>query len=348
MSYYEQRLSEDTALLMREVASLAQLVDQSLQNALRALATDDRGLAYQTVLEDGPINRLTEKVESESHRFMAKHLPSGGHLRRVSSIMRIAVLLERVGDYASTICRHAASMKKPLEGSFKRDVAAMGADALQMYRQALDAFTKEDASLARGTMGFAEQVDRDFVNALAFLRDSVPEKGEVDDLFARLVIIRQLERVSDQAKNLCEETVFAITGETKRRKPMEILVVGKTDDGATQLAAAIAARLHAGKIALSTGGEKAADSVRPDIAAFLSEKGYEVADLQPTDLDGLGRPLGSFKIIVSLDGPVAERVGAVPFECVALEWDLGDSSDVETCYRELAAKLDDLARVVRG
>ena len=57
----------------------------------------DNELAYLTVLGDNPINRNSRKLDSLCHAFIARHLPSAGHLRLMSSIVRVNVALERIG-----------------------------------------------------------------------------------------------------------------------------------------------------------------------------------------------------------------------------------------------------------
>ena len=348
MSHYEERLSADTDRLMAKISDLAGRVDAGLRSAVRALEQEDRDLAYDTILRDGPINRLTEAVEAESHRFMAKHLPSGAHLRFVSSAMRIAILLERMGDYAVTICRHAATLNVPLKGTFKREVSAMAADALQMFSQSLEAFLARDASMAKATMGYAEQVDRDYVNALAILREETSEAIPVEDLFARLVIIRQLERVSDQAKNLCEETVFALTGETKHRKPVPVLVLDKNDDGATHLVAAVAERLHQGKVSVVTAGSNPSATVRQEVSDFLLEHGLAAAGRKPKGLNDLEEPVGAYKVIIALEGRPEDYVGRIPYTSVGLSWEAESGADLEATYRQLAGELGDLVALLRG
>ncbi|MBO6577327.1 MAG: hypothetical protein JJ896_18360 [Rhodothermales bacterium] len=348
MSHYEQRLSQDTEYLMGQVSRLAQFVDRGLRDSVKALESGDTDLAYRTVLRDGPINRLTEEIESDAHRFMAKHLPSGGHLRFVSSTMRIAILLERMGDYAVTISRHAATLKVPLEGAFQREVSAMAADAIQMFGQAMQAFRQKDASMALGTMGYSEQVDRDYVNALTTLEEEDPNQIPIEDLFARLVIIRQLERVSDQAKNLCEETVFALTGETKNRKPVPVLVVNGADDGASHIVALIAERLYGDKLVVETAGVTPAESIRDDVKAFLSERGFDTSSRRPRSLDNLPKPLSSYKVVVSLETPVLERMGSLPYASVGLTWRTEKKDDLDAVYRDLASELGELVKLVRG
>ena len=55
----------------------------------RALLTLDRDLAYATVLGDKPINREIRELDRLCHAFVARHLPSAGHLRFVSSVLRL-------------------------------------------------------------------------------------------------------------------------------------------------------------------------------------------------------------------------------------------------------------------
>lgn len=348
MSYYEQRLSEDTDQLMVEVSRLADMVDKGLEDAVRALRTLDADLAYSTILRDGPINRLTERIEADCHRFIAKHLPSGAHLRFVSSTMRIGVLLERMGDYAVTISRHVPQIETPLSGAFEREVTSMAEDALQMFRQAMEAFRTRDESLARGTMGFAQQVDRDYVNALSMLREKSPDRVSVEDLFSRLVIIRQLERVSDQAKNLCEETVFALTGETKKRKPVRVLLVDEKDDGLTHFVAAFARKRYADKVAITTAGVTPASELDADALAFLLEDGHEVKTRKPKGLADLADSIASFKAVVGLDKASLDTVGRLPFQTVGVRWEVSDPSDLERSAQELSSQLGDLVDLLRG
>ena len=75
---------------------------------------------------------------------------------------------------------------------------------------------------------------------IPFVADLVRE-GErrsrpLKELFALLIILHRMERVADQAKNICEETIFAATGETKPPKTYNILFVDRGNDLASQLA----------------------------------------------------------------------------------------------------------------
>ena len=107
-------------------------------------------------------------------------------------------------------------------------------------------------------MGMADQVERTFDTVFA---DLLAEEGRrrIKDLFGLLVVFNALERVSDQAKNICEETVFAVTGEGKAAKVYNILFIDEDNSCQSQMAEAMARKSfpHAGRY--TSAGRQPAD-----------------------------------------------------------------------------------------
>ena len=110
MTHYEERLEQDLAAIRERVRDITQRVDVALAHATKALITGDRGLANETILGDLVINRRVRKLDGRCHAFVARHLPSAGHLRFVSAVMRLSIALERIGDYAVVIARELGQL----------------------------------------------------------------------------------------------------------------------------------------------------------------------------------------------------------------------------------------------
>jgi phosphate transport system protein len=351
MTQYEQRLQNDLDALRQSVGTLATHVESNLRDAVRALLTLDADLAYRTILKDHPVNRIAEDVEAQAHRFIARHLPSAGHLRFVSSVMRVVVLLERMGDYAVTIGRETVQLERPLEGTFRDEVQAMAQDSLQMFSQAMMAFRERDVSLARGTMGFADQVDRDFSVAFNLLVGEMPATLRPTDLFGRLIVITQLERVSDQAKNLCEETIFALTGETKKRRPVRVLFLDRNDAADTQMAVAIGRKRYGDRGVFRSAGSDPSPAVDPSVISFMEAHGFDLSAARPSAIDWPDEDWADFDVIVTLDGSIRDYLGTVPFHTVALAWEPagdGQGADLPDRYRELSQAIGDLIDTMRA
>ncbi|MDE2995322.1 MAG: hypothetical protein OXT73_01080, partial [Bacteroidota bacterium] len=321
MSLLEQRLANDLQDIQSGILRLGRGVHKALSQATTGLLTGDKALSYRTVLGDHPINREVDTLNLKCHRFIAKHLPSAGHLRFISSSLRIIILIERLGDYAVTISREAAQLDSPLQGSFKTDLEKMASDALDMLEKSLNAYENQDASLAEETAGLAKKVDRDYV--LAYSDLLVPEGGNLSrrDQFGRLVIIRQIERVSDQAKNLCEEVVFAETGETKQRRRYRLLFLDQKDDGMTHMAVALCRKYHADRIAADSMGASPADAIRTDVRELCEHKGLDLSGLDPSGLYKNVSLWANHDVHVTINSDISDYVAELPYGVVPVRWD---------------------------
>lgn len=356
MTHYEQRIEQDLARIRRDLAAVADRVDEALHRATRALLTGDHPLAYQTILGDLPINRAIRQLDRLCHRFIALHLPSAGYLRTISSILRMNIALERIGDYAVTICREVVQLSRPLEGLLRSEIEQMAENTFQMFRQAMRAFNEGNEELARGTRGYADQIDRAFAVAFQSLL-ALGEKGTypLKDLIGFFAILNRYERVSDQSKNICEETVFCVTGETKPAKVYRILFLEPDDAYLSQMAAAIGRKVYPGSGAYQTAGTHPAPALSPELVTFLEQRGHDLSQAAPHAIDWPPEEWRRFHVVVSLNGPISRFLDWVPFQTVALEWTLtpppeGSTPDarLEHDYRQLAARVSELMELLRG
>ncbi len=357
MSHYEQRLERDLNRIKQQLASLAERVEDSLGDATHALLTGNDKLAYATVLSDQAINRESRALDRMCHGFIALHLPSAGHLRLMSAIIRTNLALERLGDYAVTICRESVQLAHRPQGLVARELELMAGESRQMLKQAIAAFTEGSADQAKATMGMADQVERTFDTVFT---DLVGEgtQSSIKDLFAYLVIFNMLERVSDQAKNVCEETVFAVTGEGKAAKVYRILFLDEDNSTLGPMAEAIARKNYPGSGEYLSAGRYAAASIAPALVTFLQERGIDLGDEAPQALELSKQELADYHVIVGLEGPAKSYLDEVPFHTTLLDWDLGGTPGTladdqmrqryEALYREIAVQVSNLMTTLRG
>ncbi len=357
MTHYEERLERDLMVLREHIADMAAQVEAAVKNAMHALLTGNTKLAAATVLADHPVNRLMRKIDRLCHIFIALHLPSAGHLRLLSSIIRANIELERIGDYAATICREVLQLAAPPSGPVATELERLSHDTQFMLSHAIAAFNDLDADKANATKVMEETMenDLDVVHAELITNDG----GEaVKNLLAIFAVFTQLKRVADQAKNLCEETIFAATGEAKAAKVYNILFVDEDNSCQSQMAAAIAHKSFPGSGNYSSGGRHPAATINPAMQQFLESHGISVDNAQPTPLTTSTLKLAGQHVIVSLEGPVKSYFDVVPFHTVPLEWDvrpapasLGAAANakwLEDLYREIAGQVRDLMELLRG
>jgi phosphate transport system protein len=357
MALYEKRLQEDLNRIKGWVRSMGEMAERSLNDAVHALLDNDHQLANRTVLADHPINRKMREIDRLCHGFIARHLPSAGHLRLISSIIRINIELERIGDYAVIISRQAVQLTEPMQGIMAQEIATISAEARQMLHQALSAFHIESADMAKATMQMSAHLETTLDSVYRNLLTGEHTRDN-REMFAVFAVLTQLKRVADQAKNICEESVFAFTGETKTRKVYKILFVDEDNACLSQMAETIARKNYPNSGAYSSGGRRAATSIDRNMVGFLQQHGFNLENSKPKTLELSARELAKFQIIVSLQGPVNAYFHAIPFHTAFLDWEPGEAPTglgpveaqqrYEEVYRELSYLIKELMELLRG
>ncbi len=340
MKRYEARLQADLSSLRARVAGVARAVRLAVDESVRGLITGDHDRLYRVVLDDLPINREVRSIDAACHAFVARHLPSAGPLRFVSSVLRLNIALERIGDYAVTIGRIGVRLHGPLSSEVAADVRVLADQASRMLELAARAFVEEDAALARETKGLAKKVDITHDALFKGLMEAEPPMP-LSEVLSLMTIFHQLERVSDQAKNICEEAVFTTTGETKIPKVYKVLFVDG-GGGCSSLAGALAQRAfpNSGAFSSATVGEA---SLSPAVSETAEALGLDLE--APHVLGGLRESPAEYHVVVALGEGV--DLPRMPFQTALQRWVI-DEEDTASAARDLGARVADLMEVLRG
>jgi phosphate transport system protein len=279
-------------------------------------------LAYAIILEDNCINRGFEEINQLCHGFVARHLPSAGHLRMVSSILRMNIELERIGDYAVTICREAVQFSNPYNKTMLRNIEQMANESLHILNLALKAFNENNAELAESTMGLSDRANITFINAYHDLtRTKKLTKWSLRELLGLFVVYYEFERISDQAKNICEATLFTVKGEPKKQKIFHILFLDQENNCQSQMAEFFAKKAFPKSGRYFSAGLTPAEKLDPKFVSFMDSCGFDLTGMKPKSMDKIPK-LDNFHVVVSLQGPIKSYISTVPFHTSVLEWDV--------------------------
>jgi phosphate transport system protein len=357
MSHYEERLERDLTNVRKQVAEMAVLVETATRNAMHALQTGNDKLASATIIADHTINRSMRRIDDLCHKFIALHLPTAGHLRMLSSVIRANIELERIGDYAVTIARESLQLSAPPSGPMSHELERVGNETHLMLGQSIKAFNELNPEMAKATMIMEEQMENDLDVIYSELMAN-DDRDSVRNALAMFAVFTQLKRVADQAKNLCEETVFATTGDTKAPKMYNILFIDEDNSCQSQIAEAIARKNFPGSGNYTSGGRQPAAALNPAMVKFLDSRGTGLAvDARPSPLDMTPLELSRQHVIVSLQGAVRSYFEQIPFHTTPLEWDVGPAPEkedeagikrLEELYRDTAMQVRDLMEALRG
>jgi len=347
MSHFEERMEADLLIIRNHLWKIGEDVEAALHSAKRVLILKDSELAYKTVLGDYPINRDSRKCDRLCHTFIARHLPGAGQLREIAATSRVNVILERIGDYAVTICREALQVSSPVSERLSGSIDALFNESISILSEARKSFRNGSTEIAIAQMQMANRVQNRMDDVYAILS---AENSRLDGTsrLAVFVVFSLLKRVADQAKNICEQTVYAVKGIAKLPKTFRVLFLDQPGSGLAQLATAIGRKNFPGNGFFIPATPGVSEPLTRNLREFLVESGLPDENLVTEQLEVSEHELDNFTVIVSLNGKYGDYISKVPFHTSALNWMLSEGGDLKQNYRILREEIQQLMNLMAG
>ena len=195
--------------LRNQLLTMGGLVEERVHRAVHSLIHRREEDAQRIIASDKEINDLQMDIDNRCLRLLATQTPLAVDLRLITSAMKINADLERIGDQAVNIAEGVLVLipQPPLKPLI--DIPRMAAIAEKMIRDALDAFVKKDAALARDVLRRDDEVDelkdQVFRELLTYM---MADPGTIQRALSLILISRNLERIADHATNIAEDVIF--------------------------------------------------------------------------------------------------------------------------------------------
>jgi phosphate transport system protein len=204
---------EDITRLRGLIAEMGGLAEVAIQEALDAMVRGDEELGDRVVARDKKIDAIETEVDKLAVRIIALRAPMADDLREVIAALKIAGVVERIGDYSKNIAKRVGM----IEGRDRFEpltlLPAMGEVAGEMVHDVLTAYAARDPALAREVISTDAKVDA-FYNSIFrnLVSHMVENPATISSAAQLLFVARNLERIGDHATNVAEMVHFAATG----------------------------------------------------------------------------------------------------------------------------------------
>ena len=204
---------EDLGQLRALISEMGGRAEAAITGSIEALVNRDLESAAKIVEGDRKIDDLEAEIERQVVRLIALRAPLADDLREVLAALKIAGVVERMGDYAKNIAKRAALLQDARGMEAMSVLPAMGKIATEMVRKVLDAFVLRDAEAAVAVAARDKAVD-DFYNSLfrTLLTYMMENPHSITESTHLLFIAKNIERIGDHATNVAEMVYFAATG----------------------------------------------------------------------------------------------------------------------------------------
>jgi phosphate transport system protein len=213
------QLKKEIDKLKQQILKLGAEVELSVRLAVKSLLDRDLDMAKKVIEKDNDIDSFEVEIEEECLKTLALHQPVAVDLRFIVAILKINNDLERIGDLAVNIAERQLIISKKRETDFPPGLEEMSEIAQVMLRKSLEALINIDSEIAREVMEMDDELDDLNSKIYDKVKEVIRKKPEhLTSMVQFLTIARNLERIGDQATNICEDVIYLAEGNIVRHQ----------------------------------------------------------------------------------------------------------------------------------
>lgn len=211
---------EDIAQLRAVITRMGGLCESQIAESVDALMSRNAEAAQIIIENDKRLDALEAEAEALAVRIIALRAPLADDLREIVSALKIAGVLERIGDYAKNIAKRSAVIAQSQPVGPAVIIPEMARLVVEIICDTLDAFVDRDPVKALALLQRDQQVD-EYYNSLfrALLTFMMENPHYITPSTHLLFVAKNLERIGDHATSVAEMVYYSVTGQRPAERP---------------------------------------------------------------------------------------------------------------------------------
>lgn len=339
--------------LNRQIRELADRVLDQVRRAAAAASAGHAGSGESMAKDDEDIDRLEVRIEEECLKILALYAPVADELRYIFGVTKVNHELERIGDLAKKIARHAGLLSVGGLPATAGDIARLADLAVAATVRAIDAFIAQNADDARAVWEQDTALDEihDRLSAL-FVRALGQPGAGVPSLLSGRTVVSSLERIGDHATRIAKVVLYMRHGEIVRHRPLpaervRVLFICVHNSARSQMAEAWLKHLYGDRFEAESAGLEPG-TIHPLAIEAMREVGMDISGNRTQavfDLFKAGR-LYSYAITVC-DEASAERCPIFAGITQREHWSFADPASFTGSHEERLAETRKVRDAIR-
>ena len=217
-----KKFDEELAVLHKQLIDMGSLAEEMLTTATQSLSNGSNN-AFEAVTEsEYNMDQMQLDIDQEVVRLLTVYGPVATDLRYLLTVSKVTSGLERIGDQAVNICEAMQLMADKGNNDTQSQLPHMAQLVQTMLRQSLDAYINKNTKASESIMGqddvidsLNDQIARE-LRSDDIVREAIKAPQDIANIMAQILIARSLERIADQACNICEEVFYLVKGDDVR------------------------------------------------------------------------------------------------------------------------------------
>ena len=207
---FEANLEE----LHNDLLRMGSIVEKQIHDCIDALVNQDTEKAEKIMKDDDLVDALESEIEDKAIKLIAMQQPLATDLRNIFTTTKIVTDLERMADHAVDIAKVTLRLKDEEYIKQLVDIPRMAKLVELMIKDSLEAYVSGNIEKAYEVCKRDDKVDDIYKGIFSELLKLMLENPKIANQATQfLFICKFLERVADHTTNICEWTIYLVTGE---------------------------------------------------------------------------------------------------------------------------------------
>jgi len=214
-------------MLTKEFEKMSNLVLGQLDLLEEILGSDDKvhrtNLAETLKSNETELDNFEILLDTKIVQAIVLYKPVASDLRHIFAIYRMMINIERIGDHIIKIYKFNKDLNdKYIKGKSTQYLVKMLQSATKMVRNSILSFSNADVDSAIATIQQDEEIDRlnekILKKTLSKMNIDKDSQAMIFDFVDVRSMVSAVERIGDQATNIAEAAIYAITGTNMAHK----------------------------------------------------------------------------------------------------------------------------------
>lgn len=197
-----------------DLLRMGSIVEKQIHGSIDSLVNQDLDLAEKIISNDDNVDNMQKEIENTAIKLIAMQQPLAVDLRTIFTTTKVVADLERIADHAVDIAKVTKRLKNYKYIKSLTDIPRMSELVMEMIKESLDAYIEGNTDKAYLTCKKDDEIDALYKQVLSeLLLMMIEDPKTINQASQFLFVCKYLERVADHCTNICESTIYLITGE---------------------------------------------------------------------------------------------------------------------------------------
>lgn len=200
--------------LHSDIVRMGSKTERQIYLAMEALVKKNVDLAQRVINDDDIVDKMQKDIEDKSIKLIAMQQPLAVDLRDIFTVTKTITDLERMADHAVDIAKVVKRLKNEEYVKELIDIPNLATLVRAMINDAIEAFVSRNSEKAYKVCKNDNEVDSLYKTIFSELLEIMVTNKDATAQCAQLLFVcKYLERIADHCTNICESTIYIVTGE---------------------------------------------------------------------------------------------------------------------------------------